>query len=49
MTKDYGDCRINTVWDLPGSGLVPVSPALAGGFLNTVPPGKSDPFYIFDK
>ena len=28
------------VWDLPGSGLKPVSPALAGGFLTTVPPGK---------
>ena len=29
------------MWDLPGSGLEPVSPALAGGFLNTAPPGKS--------
>ena len=29
------------MWDLPGSGLKPVSPALAGGFLTTVPPGKS--------
>ena len=28
------------MWDLPGSGLEPVSPALAGGFLTTVPPGK---------
>ena len=27
--------------DLPGPGLEPVSPALAGGFLTTVPPGKS--------
>ena len=27
--------------DLPGSGLEPVSPALTGGFLTTVPPGKS--------
>ena len=26
--------------DLPGPGLEPVSPALAGGFLNTVPRGK---------
>ena len=26
--------------DLPGSGLKPVSPALAGGFLTTAPPGK---------
>ena len=28
------------MWDLPGPGLEPVSPALAGGFLTTVPPGK---------
>ena len=26
------------MWDLPGPGLEPVSPALAGGFLTTVPP-----------
>ena len=26
--------------DLPGPGLEPVSPALAGGFLTTAPPGK---------
>ena len=31
------------MWDLPGPGVEPVSPALAGGsrFLTTVPPGKS--------
>ena len=29
------------MWDLPGPGLEPVPPALAGGFLTTVPPGKS--------
>ena len=28
------------MWDLPGPGLKPVSPALASGFLTTVPPGK---------
>ena len=28
------------MWDLPGPGLKPVSPALAGRFLATVPPGK---------
>ena len=28
------------MWDLPGSGLEPVSPALEGRFLTTVPPGK---------
>ena len=29
------------MWDLTRPGLEPVSPALAGGFLTTVPPGKS--------
>ena len=29
------------MWDLPGPGLEPVSPVLAGGFLTTVQPGKS--------
>ena len=28
------------MWDLPGPGIEPVSPELAGGFLTTVPPGK---------
>ena len=28
------------VWDLPGLGLEPVSPTLAGRFLTTAPPGK---------
>ena len=28
------------MWDLPGHGLEPTSPALAGGFLTTAPPGK---------
>ena len=28
------------MWDLPGPGLEPVPPALAGGFLTTVPPGQ---------
>ena len=30
------------MWDLPRPGLEPVSPALAGGFLTTAPPGKPD-------
>ena len=34
------------MWDLPGPGLKPVSPALAGGFLTTAPPGKPET-YIF--
>ena len=29
------------IWNLPRAGIKPVSPALAGGFLSTVPPGKS--------
>ena len=29
------------MWDLPGPGLKPMSPALASGFLTTAPPGKS--------
>ena len=33
------------MWDLPGPGLEPVSPALAGGFLTTVPPGKSREYF----
>ena len=28
------------MWDLPGSGIEPVSPALAGGFFTTEPPRK---------
>ena len=32
---------LRCMWDLPRQGLEPVSPALAGGFLTTAPPGKS--------
>ena len=32
---------LHGMWHLPGLGLEPVSPALAGGFLTTAPPGKS--------
>ena len=31
---------LHSMWDLLGSGLEPLSPELAGGFLTTVPPGK---------
>ena len=34
------------MWDLPEPGLEPVSPALAGGFSTTAPPGKP-PEYLF--
>ena len=33
-------------WDLPGPGLEIVSPALAGEFLTTAPPGKSCGSYV---
>ena len=37
------------MWDLPGPGLEPVSPALARGFLTTAPPGRGSVlnFYLF--
>ena len=31
---------LRSMWDLPRPGLEPMSPALAGRFLTTVPPGK---------
>ena len=31
------------MWNLPGPGIELMSPALTGGFLSTVPPGKSWP------
>ena len=35
-----------SAWDLPGPGLEPVSPALAGGFLTTAPPGKPRTMFL---
>ena len=35
------------MWDLPGPGLKPVSPALAGGFLTTAPPGKPHTHFFY--
>ena len=32
---------LRSMWDLPGPGIKPVSPALADRFSTTVPPGKS--------
>ena len=37
---------LSCLWDLPRPGIEPVSPALAGGFLSTVPPGKSNDCFI---
>ena len=31
-----------SLWDLPGPGMEPVSPALAGGFFTPEPPGKPE-------
>ena len=37
---------LHGMWDLPGPGIEPVSPALADGFLTTAPPGKPSVVYI---
>ena len=39
---DYGAqaSLLRGMWDLPGSGIEPMSPALAGRFFATEPPGK---------
>ena len=34
------------MWNLPGPGIEPVSLAFAGGFLSTVPPGKSSLHFL---
>ena len=34
------------MWDLPRPGLEPVSPALAGRFSTTAPPGKSPTLFL---
>ena len=34
------------MWNLPGPGLEPMSPALAGGFLTTAPPGKPYAYFL---
>ena len=36
---------LHSMWDLPGPGLEPASPALAGRLSTTAPPGK--PFIVF--
>ena len=45
QTRRLSNCGLRTrllrgMWDLPRPGLEPVSPALAGGFSTTAPPGK---------
>ena len=36
------------MWDLPGPGFEPVSPALAGGLPTTAPPGKPYTYHLKD-
>ena len=36
----------HSMWSVPGPGIEPVSPALAGEFLFTVPPGNSSQAYF---
>ena len=36
------------MWDLPGPGLKPVSPALAGRFPTAAPPGKPQQIFLID-
>ena len=48
QTHRLGNCGSRAqlprgMWDLPRPGLEPVSPALAGGFSTTAPPGKPSP------
>ena len=39
---------LHGMWDLPRPGLEPVSPALAGRFSTTAPPGKPQNTFIFN-
>ena len=39
---------LHSTWDLPGPGIEPMSPALAGGFLTTASPGKSPRVSFFN-
>ena len=42
----HGPSCSRGMWDLPGPGLEPVSPALAGRFSTTVPPGEPLPLFL---
>jgi len=39
------DQWLRYMWSPPRPGIEPMTPALAGRFLSTVPPGKSFPFF----
>lgn len=40
---------LHSVWDPPGSGIEPVCPVSAGGFLATEPPGKPRGIFSMEK
>ena len=45
LEQSLSSCGVQTglllgMWDLPGLGVEPLSPTLAGGFFTTKPPGK---------
>ena len=42
----HGAQLLHGMWDLPRPGLEPVSPALAGRFSTTAPPGKPHNFFF---
>ena len=51
QTRRLSDCGslaqlLCGMWDLPRPGLEPVSPALAGRFSTTAPPGKPPSMYF---
>ena len=39
---------LHSMWNLPGPGIEPMSPALAGRFSSTESPGKAPPSGIYD-
>jgi len=39
---------LHGTWDLPGPGTKPVSPALAGRFFTTEPPGKAPEITVIE-
>ena len=49
QTRRLSNCDsrglLRSMWDLPRPGLEPVSPALAGRFSTTVPPGKPNTIF----
>ena len=54
QTRRLSNCgsrvqSLRGMWDPPGPGLEPVSPALAGRFSTTAPPGKPELFFLIKK